>query len=259
MQRDILLDPFSISSVPIYMYRNETCLSHGTGFFYKKNSDTYLVTNLHNLSGKNLETGKCLSNNGGIPNKIIFRFYCINSEKKLIQCTLNVELYNQDENSIWFNHKNDKIDIALLKMNTFRECTVFAINESNCQDMLIQVGMEAFVLGFPVRMFTDIIPIWKRATIASEYDLNVNNMHQFLIDTATYSGMSGAPVILRSTSYRDNKGNVSHVISHNIPTKFIGIYSGRLSLDNATDKDLTRAQLGIVWKKELIDEIIDCQ
>lgn len=257
MQRDIQLDHFSISSVPIYMYRDETLLSHGTGFFYKKNSDTYLVTNLHNLSGKNLETGKCLSSNGGIPNKITFEFYCINSEEKLIRYSDNVKLYNQDENSIWLNHKNDKIDIALLKMNAFRKCTVFAINELNCHDMLIEVGMEAFVLGFPVKMFTDIIPIWKRATIASEYDFNVNNMHQFLIDTATYSGMSGAPVILRSRSYRDNKGNVSSVISHNIPTKFIGIYSGRLSLDNTTDKDFTRAQLGVVWKKELIDEIID--
>jgi len=259
MQRNILLDPFSISSVPIRMYYNETCLSHGTGFFYKKSSDTYLVTNLHNFSGKNLETGKCLSSNGGIPNKIASSFYNINSEEKLIKTDFNAELYSQDNNSVWLNHKNNKIDIALLKMNIPKEYKVFAINESNTQDMVIQVGMEAFVLGFPVKMFTDIIPIWKRATIASEYDFNVNNMQQFLIDTATYSGMSGAPVILRSASYRDNKGNVNHVISPSIPTKFIGIYSGRLSLDNTNDKDVARAQLGIVWKKELIDEIIDCQ
>jgi hypothetical protein len=46
-------------------------------------------------------------------------------------------------------------------------------------------------------------------------------MLQFLIDTATYSRMSGAPVILRSESYQDNKGNVNHVISQDIPTKLM--------------------------------------
>ncbi len=110
--------------------------------------------------------------------------------------------------------------------------------------------MDVFVLGFPIRFFTDILPIWKRATLSTEYDFPVDGLQKFLIDTATQKGMSGSPVILRQRGgYANTKGDM--VMGITAATKFLGVYSGRY-----TD-DLAAVQLGVVWRKELIDEIIN--
>lgn len=71
-----------------------------------------------------------------------------------------------------------------------------------------------------------------------------------IVDTATRRGMSGSPVILRSWGqYQQNAGPA--ILSGGAHSSFVGIYSGRLG---STDK--LDAQLGIVWPRFLIDEVI---
>jgi hypothetical protein len=119
------------------------------------------------------------------------------------------------------------------------------------------IGDDVFVLGYP-RGLTGgaILPIWKRGTVATEPMFDHNQLPRFLIDTATREGMSGAPVIARanSGSYRNAAGvPVLAMRAHGLapPTKFIGIYSGRIP--GAIDLE---AQVGIVWKARVIEEII---
>ena len=71
----------------------------------------------------------------------------------------------------------------------------------------------------------------------------------FYIDTATREGMSGAPVIMYRKRpvilYGDGKLSEHHA-------EFIGIYSGRV-----IPKDLIEVQLGKVWKKSCLPQIIN--
>jgi len=188
---------------------NDHPLSHGTAFFYKRGEDIYLITNWHNLAGRDPYTKKAL------------------------------------------------------KVTLPSNCIVHPININPSAPISAEIGMEVFVLGFPAQLFTDHIPIWKRATIASEYNIHINDIPSFLIDTATYKGMSGSPVILRTRgSYTSTTGSSIMSIGAYVPTLFLGIYSGRFTLENNTSKEkvdeefLYKAQLGIVWKKELIEEVI---
>jgi hypothetical protein len=136
--------------------------------------------------------------------------------------------------------------------------------------MSLQAGMDVFVLGFPFAMQpTGGFPIWKRASVATEPDIAIDDLPKFFVDTATRPGMSGSPVILRSWGdYMTVHGEVS--ASPFICTKFVGVYSGRVSdareLNGTPDHvrteqeaDLLRAQLGVVWKAHVVDEIIDGQ
>ena len=70
------------------------------------------------------------------------------------------------------------------------------------------------------------------------------------IDTASAKGMSGSPVIRRTTGGATENGAFS--MFSGPASRFIGIYSGRLTTGNSVD-----AQLGMVWKSRVIEEIIN--
>ncbi|MCF6348609.1 MAG: hypothetical protein L3J20_09970 [Flavobacteriaceae bacterium] len=78
-------------------------------------------------------------------------------------------------------------------------------------------------------------------------------MPKIFVDTASRPGMSGSPVIFKRSGIHgiiDGKLKLDTVIG--VIQGFVGIYSGRI-----LGKNELEAQLGIVWKKQVIDEIID--
>ncbi len=114
------------------------------------------------------------------------------------------------------------------------------------------VGDDLFLLGFPAGV-TDytLQPIWKRATIATEPRLGWNKQKQFLVDSASRKGMSGGAAL-----YFSKMGQLPVSLGSSVmilqPLHILhGIYVGRIG-----DSEF-EAQVGVVWKKEIIDEIID--
>lgn len=263
-----LIDHFSISSVPLFMLHDGLTLSHGTCFFIKQDTDVYLITNWHNLSGKNTDTGEILKTNPMvIPNKIQVPFH----KKDQLGTTeiISFDLYSSNNNALWLQHPDfilqncsqqktfgKNVDIGVYKLTVPEGLIVYPINEIPQQeDMRIGIAMDVFILGFPLDLFSEYLPIWKRATIASEPDYKIHELPKFLVDTATYPGMSGSPAILYSHSfYRNERGDLE--LPKMPAAKFLGIYSGRYSTDNITKTEPAAAQLGIIWKKELIYDII---
>lgn len=113
------------------------------------------------------------------------------------------------------------------------------INEMPNYSGTVPIGIEAFILGYPFGIGVSTLPIWKRASVASEPSVKISGKPCFYVDTASRPGMSGSPVILR------------HRMAIGPPTTFIGVYSGRIG-----SEDELQAQLGIVWRAEVIDQII---
>lgn len=117
-----------------------------------------------------------------------------------------------------------------------------------------EVGDDVFVLGYPFNLNgSREMPIWKRGSIATEPYFDLDNLPKVLIDTATRQGMSGSPVIFQRIGLIDNYIDENTISDISIGTirGFLGIYSGRIG-----SKDELQAQLGIVWKKKVIDEIV---
>jgi hypothetical protein len=114
-------------------------------------------------------------------------------------------------------------------------------------------GMDVFVLGYPLGLSGGgRFPLWKRGSIASEPDVDIDDLPKMYIDTATREGMSGAPVCMpkKLGSGRRKERNFPMGAMFGKGHRFIGIYSGRVG------DDPFLAQLGIVWKEEAIQEII---
>ncbi|MBK1690183.1 hypothetical protein CKO37_22070 [Rubrivivax gelatinosus] len=142
----------------------------------------------------------------------------------------------------------------LLPIEIIDQYQLFPINRIEFDaSFRTEVADDAFVVGYP---FSDItylqLPIWKRASVASEPDVDLEQLPKIFIDTATRSGLSGSPVVMQRVGLHGVSGGKltgSEIIGR--IRNFIGVYSGRIG------KDESKAQLGIVWKARVIDEIID--
>lgn len=242
------IDSFSATASPLEMRFNDTALSVGTCFFWESNGDRYLVTNWHNASGINPLTGKHLSETLAEPNKLSFDLWFNQDSNKRGHAWLPLE---DKDGPLWLEHPTHgrAVDVVCIKLTPEIAPHVFPIN--NCPQKALAVGIsdDVFILGYPMGVGVQRLPIWKRASVASEPDIDVDGFPKLLVDTASAKGMSGSPVIRRATAGQTDDGSYS--MFDGPVSRFVGIYSGRLTTGNSLD-----AQLGIVWKASVIDDII---
>ncbi|MBI4966934.1 MAG: trypsin-like peptidase domain-containing protein [Rhodospirillales bacterium] len=250
----------------------ETILGCATCFFYKQDERyIYLVTNWHVVTGRN-PMAPNISNSGAIPTHLRLRLHKnvgdgkISLSQKLL-CLFNIN--DQDGNSPkWLEHPKHRynIDVVVLRIekessfmsNVFFRC----ISEySHFEERYAESAMDdIIVIGYPWGLDGGdrVLPLFKRGSIASEPTIDYNGLPQFLIDCKTTKGMSGAPVICLHKGIWSPTEKESDAVVGTVE-KFSGIYSGRWHAKEfgehtkATD-EIT--EIGIVWKKAVIEEII---
>jgi len=236
-------------------------LSTATAFFVTRNSKRYLITNLHVVSGRDPKTGQCLSKSGGIPDNLLLRLHMKQSVIEFADFEVKLVDDNDNDKPNWLEHPNfgSAVDVVALQVSipsTLSALDVEDFIEPLNEDTEESVAEDVFVIGYPFgTSVAQIFPIWKRASIASEPIIDVDDLPKMLIDTASRSGMSGSPVLLLEERHvgrvKGDPNSPDAVFSHN-RMKLIGVYSGRIGVDELNFK----AQLGIVWKGRVIDEII---
>jgi uncharacterized ParB-like nuclease family protein len=186
-------------------------------------------------------------------------------------------------------------DIAALPLSGLPEDTpalfkpCFA-DEHRDRQLDLPVGEDVFVVGFPRAIGNGSWPVWKRASLATEPSQTLNlatderqrQLRAVLVDGAVMEGLSGSLVIQRSANpgimMDAGPTNVvwPHLDGRPFYYSFVGVYSGRAldgegsrrtscAVSERADKavagqsdedDLARARLGIVWRAELLMEIL---
>ena len=66
-------------------------------------------------------------------------------------------------------------------------------------------------------------PIWKKSTIASEPDIDINNLPCFYIDSTTREGMSGAPVVFFSKDGIYKSSEYLFAVADRAIYQFVGV------------------------------------
>lgn len=257
------LDDWSLRSVPLRILCNNEHLADATGFFWTESDKTFLITNWHVVTGRHPDTGKALS--CFAPAEIAYPRF-IEGESYSEVWWEKIQLRDEGGNATWFEHPvySGSADVAAvlvplhLPIETSKgpqKSYVCTIDETSYHGewagRRLDMGSDLFVLGFPLGLKpTGHFPIWKRASVATEMDIPLNDKPAFLVDAATRQGMSGSPVV-----YVRNRD--MHVLGGAVPTRyveFVGVYSGRHVGGNEIE-----AQLGIVWKPEIIRDIVGCR
>lgn len=268
------LDPWSSRAVPLRLI----CRSHGigqaTGFFWRYKGRTYLVTNWHVLLGRNPTNMQPVHADGALPDEFEDpRLVAGGSPDKVIWSSIG--LCDADGNAFWRQHPTHGagIDIAVIEIpagqnlptpDGTRDTVVLPINgaftsgsmlpEHNQGPALmpdwyrLAMGADLFILGFPLGLKpTGHLPIWKRASVATEISMGIDGKPAFLVDTATREGMSGAPVICIDRTAAATCGWITP--GRNL--FLVGVYSGR-----HIGAKKGEAQLGIVWHHSAISQIV---
>lgn len=257
-----LSENLNLVPVKIQMRFDDVELAIGTAFFYEYKTTTHLVTNWHNLSGRNPKTKEPLHSRGTIPNNLVVDVpYHIEREGVTgIQWKRHVlSLYKdaamlESEYCVHPSH-GENVDLATYPISGLEETVIVPANAKRLElcDIELRPSLDVFVLGYPLGMSGGAsLPIWKRGSIATEPGIDLDKLPKFLIDTATRQGMSGSPVYAQETGFfhEEGKTGLENAIL-GTGRRFAGIYSGRLG------DDTFQAQLGIVWKTLAIEETIE--
>ncbi|MCJ2044237.1 serine protease [Methylobacterium sp. J-078] len=287
--------PVSYTTTQIVCYFNDQKLASATAFVLQFAGQYGLITNWHVLTGRSPIDGKCLSKTGGIPNNIKFHVVVSwpdadgpDKGETLFFKPMHIELYKDNDflDPIWFDDRdrNSQSDFCLILLNdripelkeagsrlrAIQGGNVAISGEFASKPSLLEVpkeavrryypavGRQVFVVGYPVGIsFSNVFPIWKGATIASEPLVSTNlsgyiTNEVFLVDGLTRSGMSGAPVIRLldpdEPLFTEGGGTV---LGKNRDPLLLGVYAGREGV-TTNEADLA---LGRVWKVGAIEEL----
>lgn len=238
----------SVQSLLIQMRFNGQLLSTGTAFVVQVASGSYLVTNRHNVTGRHQDTGEPLSNTGGIPNEIVVVHNC---NGYLGQWEPRIEALYADEAPRWLEHPvlGARADFVALPLTQLADVALYPYDTANTGPA-ISVGPAdtVSVIGFPFGITAGgAFGIWATGFMASEADIDFNDLPVLLIDCRSRQGQSGSPVIAYRSAGGVPMADGSQAMFGTPVWKFIGIYSGRINAES---------DLGIVWKASAINQLV---
>ena len=241
------------NSLPLTLLCKGAPIGSATGFFYRVEERYFLVSNWHVLSGRNPYTGQANHKLAALPDALGLALHRKDRLGEFVE-GYSANLVDDQGTPKWLQDvRGQDVDVAVLPIDVFpSECVAYELpRPGEAKDMAFRVGMDAYVLGFPKGIaHQKYLPIWKRASIATEPDIPHDGLPVFLIDTATREGMSGAPVLLRSFGGYDTEAG-DRTMGPGSFTRFVGVYSGRFGAE-----DEMGAQLGRVWHRSVIEEIV---
>lgn len=247
----------SLKSLFIEMYFEETLLSSGTATLVSNDKESHctLITNRHNVTGRNQETGECLSKHAAIPNNIVIHFHT-NSDQIGEWKKVKLPLYRDDDSPYWIEHPRlgEKADIVALNLtwgDDVRKLPYYLKLNLDRVGMVVGPAETISVIGFPFGLSTaGKLPVWATGFMAQEISLITPENPVFLIDCRSRQGQSGSPVIAyRTTGYRHIQDD--RVVTTMTPIKtweFLGIYSGRVN---------SESDLGRVWHVSAVEELLE--
>jgi len=273
----------SMCTTKLDLFFHDIPLGSASGFFYRYGQHVVLVTNWHVLSGINPLTGIVRHSSKCRPNRVELHVNIRNqSDGHTFIRPENWSIHSEGQ-SRWWKRRDYSgspgapiIDIGVMYLEEhlpdYKEVTekitalpaTAIVNFEDEQPQSLDYGYpeissEVFILGYPRGLTKQgIIPIWKRATIASEPLIALEGgVPAMLVDSVTREGMSGSPVLYFGPFVTDSNGE--RIKTANDPSSrpagqpwLVGVYAGR---DGATGEELDMA-LGRVWHRRLLDEII---
>lgn len=279
MHIDATRGPFSrlsLFSLHLDLFVNSEFRGSGTGFIYlSKTGNLYLVTNYHVITARlPNKPDDPLPGWPDQPDEVVFRILA-RQDMKFISCSIAVA----DVPHLEHPRRKEGVDLIALPITPPQDSQFLTQNNLDLvEDIEITLGGDLFIIGYPFGLGAgDFLPIWKRGTIASEPNFWPRGLNMFYIDASTKSGMSGSPVFAAESRQfletnkqisqaflewergeRDpmdviemiGKNDCDDVVKRMM--SFVGVYSGRITVPSGED-----TQIGIVWKRELLEELFE--
>ncbi|MGC4890066.1 trypsin-like peptidase domain-containing protein [Micromonospora sp. DT227] len=240
----------SVASLFLEMRVRDEFLASGTGFVVIHGDQPYLITNRHNLSGRSSDTNEPRHSSAATPDSVAIMH---NSKTGLGNWVKRFEpVVNAEGEPLWLEHPRfgRQVDVVALPLRNLDGVELYPHQlEDNGPEVSAGISEGVNIIGFPFGLTGGgVLGIWSRGFIATEPDIDFNDLPLFLIDSRTRPGQSGSPVI----AYFDGgmvrlKDGGSAMFSGPPIEKLLGVYSGRIN---------SQSDLGFVWRTSAVKEIL---
>lgn len=239
----------SVQSLLLQMQFQGHPLSTGTGFVANSTNGPVLITNLHNVTGRNPQTRQPLSPTGGIPDEIVILH---NRANRLGEWVWQTEPLYNEFNPRWIEHPTfgSQVDFVALPLTQLDDVQLYPYNLDDTGLHIHSGPADVIsVVGFPFGLQAGgSLAVWATGFIASEPNIDFNNLPIILIDCRSRPGQSGSAVIAYRSGGMVPLENGSSFLALGGPvTRLIGIYSGRVN---------EQSDIGIVWKAQEIQNLV---
>lgn len=240
----------SLATCKLSLYRDDTHLSTASGFLTEGENSFFIVTALHNFTGRDFFTRQCISPMLATPNRFEASVWIEENGGALRRFRLQGNLFQNEAPIFLYDWTENGGDIAIIEMPKVNGSPpLVTIDNAVSKNWTAFAGLDVFALGYASALDVNGTPIWKKVSIASEPSQKINGHKVILVDGLTYSGMSGGPVIInQSQGFTDDK---NYWISKDLSLRVLGVYGGRFQTDSERS-----GTLGFFWPMVTIKEII---
>lgn len=237
----------SIKSLLIEMRVNGQPISTGTGFVATAPRGPVLITNRHNVTGRNQDTGQPLSPTGAIPDEIVVLH---NRHSSLGEWVQRTEPLYSNGAPCWVEHPQlgASADFVALPLTQLVDVDLYPYSLGVGDPQIMVAPAEVVsVVGFPFGLSAGgALAVWATGFIASEPGVDFNNLPVFLIDCRSRPGQSGSAVIAHRSGGAVSTQDGSVMVGTGVMTRFLGVYSGRVNANS---------DLGFVWKAAALQKL----
>lgn len=257
------LHQVTLSSVKIQAYRdvgngNENSTAVCSGFLWRHAGQVNLITNWHNVTGQNPDSGQLLGTFAPTHFKCEYKASRIDSQFGT-NGTCELSLFDENNTPLWLEHPSGKnVDVVAIPFQEQLPETheYVVLNEQDFEkEWSPRIGDDGFIVGYPEGFAGEhTTAIWKRGSLASEPYLDHDGKPMLLLDTLGNAGLSGSPVIGRGHGVLhkgENGGGLTSASIFGTWENFLGVYSGRMSSNGIG------SQIGRVWKAQVVGEIFE--
>jgi len=234
-------------------------ISSATGFVVGRPGDDrrWLVTNWHVVAGRDPSTGHALNTKtGAVPDALIVEYhlegaYLEGGSLSSRRHSVTEALFDSAGQPLWYEHPayGQRVDVVALPVTQQPGSVLFHHNPWEPGAPLpVSVSRPLSVIGFPFGNTAGLqLPIWLQAWVASEPDIDFDDLPLFLVDARTRPGQSGSPVIaFAPVGLVAMEGGFG---TQRVPSeRFVGVYSGRMN---------DQSDIGRVWKRTAVVETIN--
>ena len=205
--KTITIDPLSVVPLFVELIGSSVVLGSGTGFVVQTATGSYLITNLHVVTGRYPATGQPIDAAGRVPDEIRIWHHKKGSLGSWVVRT--AALFSDEKKPQWHEHERGcEVDVVALPLHIDGEIQIYPMDLSLADADLALVPSEPVsIIGFPFGLTSGgLLPIWKTGHVASDLDIDYDGKPRFIIDATTKAGMSGSPVIARRIGSHTRKG-----------------------------------------------------
>jgi len=243
------ITPPSVQSLLLVMQSQGQPLGTGTGFVAQTAKGPVLITNWHIVAGRNPQTNQMLSPTGKVPDELVIIH---NRANRLGEWIRRTERLHNPNGPLWIEHPTlgQQVDFVALPLTQLNDVHLYPYSlGAGDPQILCGPADTVSVIGFPFGIQAGgSLAVWATGFIASEPDIDFNDLPIFLIDCRSRPGQSGSAVISYKSGGMVGMEDGSSAAFSGPVSRFLGIYSGRIN---------DQSDLGLVWKATAIRQLTD--